>query len=82
MVSTTPPGPPSQAWLLAVETMTNPARASAAAARGGAVNLIPADSTVCESGAMGLSRLPNSRSPDTNESITNRNGNSVSPFSR
>src|SRR3981081_60848 len=35
IVSSTAPGPPSQAWLLAVLTTSKPARASAAAAAGG-----------------------------------------------
>src|SRR5438876_10940183 len=57
IVSSTAAGPPSHAWLLAVLTTSNPARASAAAAAEGAVNTPTESGAALESGAIGLSRF-------------------------
>src|SRR2546429_8415279 len=57
IVSSTAAGPPSHAWLLAVLTTSNPARASAAAAAEGAVKTPTESGAALESGAIGLSRM-------------------------
>ena len=78
MVASTAEPPPSHAWLLAVLTMSNPARASAAAAAAGAVKT-PAESGAAESVVMGLSRFPNVMSAAASESCNAMNGYRVSP---
>jgi hypothetical protein len=79
IVSRTATSPPSQAWLFAVLTMSNPARASASAARGGAIKTV-AESGIAEpSGTIGLSRLPKVMSARRSVSTSGRNGYNVSP---
>src|SRR5437870_7760905 len=51
IVSSTAAGPPSHAWLLAVLTTSNPARARAAAAAEGAVKTPTESGAALESGA-------------------------------
>src|SRR5205814_1588597 len=59
--------------------MSNPARARASAARGGAVKPAPESSTWPVSAAIGLSRFPNVMSAFRNVSSSRRNEYSVSP---
>src|ERR1041384_2187423 len=81
IVSSTAAGPASHAWLLAVLTTSNPARASAAAAAAGAVNTPTESGAALESGAIGLSRFPKVMSAAASESRSARNGERVSPSS-
>ena len=74
IVSSSAAGPPSQAWLFAVLTMSKPARASAAAATGGAVNSDSESGAALDSGAIGLSRFPKVMSAAASESRSARKG--------